>query len=92
MREEENNIAISDESGDKYKYGFVTDIEADTVSAGLNADVIRLISSKKGEPEWLLEWRLKAFEFWKTMKEPSWAKLNYDKIDYQSLSYYSAPK
>ena len=92
MMEEDNNITISDESGDKYKYGFVTDIEADTVMAGLNADVIRLISSKKGEPEWLLEWRLKAFEFWKTMKEPSWAKLQYEPIDYQSLSYYSAPK
>ena len=90
--EEKNNIAIADESGDKYKYGFVTDIEADTVSAGLNADVIRLISHKKGEPDWLLEWRLKAFEFWCGMKEPSWAKLKYDKIDYQSLSYYSAPK
>ena len=89
---EKNHIAITDESGDKYKYGFVTAIEADTVSAGLNADIIRLISRKKGEPDWLLDWRLKAFEFWQGMKEPSWAKLKYDKIDYQSLSYYSAPK
>ena len=83
---------IIDESGDKYKYGFVTDIDADTVPMGLNEDIIRLISRKKGEPDWLLDWRLKAYEFWLTMKEPSWAKLTYDKIDYQSLCYYSAPK
>lgn len=83
---------IIDESGDKYKYGFVTDIDAETVPMGLNEDIIRLISHKKNEPEWLLEWRLKAFEFWQTMKEPTWAKLVYDKIDYQSLYYYSAPK
>ena len=83
---------IADESGDKYKYGFVTDIEAETVPKGLNADIIRLISAKKGEPEWLLDWRLKAFEFWQGMTEPTWAKLKYDKIDYQDLYYYSAPK
>ena len=83
---------IIDESGDKYKYGFVTDSDADTVPMGLNEDIIRLISRKKGEPDWLLDWRLKAYEFWQTMKEPSWAKLTYDKIDYQSLCYYSAPK
>ena len=82
---------IIDESGDKYKYGFVTDIAADTAPKGLNADIIRLISAKKGEPEWLLDWRLKAFEFWQTMTEPTWAKLVYDKIDYQDLYYYSAP-
>lgn len=83
---------IIDESGDKYKYGFVTDIEADTAPKGLNPDIIRQISKKKGEPTWLLDYRLKAFEFWQTMKEPSWAKLSYDKIDYQDLYYYSAPK
>ncbi len=83
---------IIDESGDKYKYGFVTDIEADTAPKGLNPDIIRLISEKKGEPAWLLDYRLKAFEFWQTMKEPSWAKLSYEKIDYQDLYYYSAPK
>ena len=83
---------IIDESGDKYKYGFVTDIDADTVPMGLNEDIIRLISRKKCKPNWLLDWRLKAYEFWQTMKEPSWAKLTYDKIDYQSLCYYSAPK
>lgn len=83
---------IADESGDKYKYGFVTDIAADTAPKGLNEDIIRLISRKKGEPEWLLEWRLKAFDFWQTLTEPSWAKLSYEKIDYQDLYYYSAPK
>ena len=83
---------IIDESGDKYKYGFVTDIDSETVPMGLNEDIIRLISRKKNEPEWLLDWRLKAFEFWQTMKEPSWAKLAYDTLDYQSLYYYSAPK
>lgn len=88
----QNKPEILDESGDKYKYGFVTDIEAETAPQGLNEDIIRLISAKKGEPEWLLDYRLKAFEFWKTMKEPTWAKLSYDKINYQDLYYYSAPK
>ena len=83
---------IIDESGDKYKYGFVTDIDSDTAPKGLSADIIRLISAKKGEPDWLLERRLKAFEFWQTMTEPTWAKLAYDKVDYQDLYYYSAPK
>lgn len=83
---------IIDESGDKYKYGFITEIESETAPKGLNSDIIRLISAKKGEPDWLLERRLKAFEFWQTMKEPTWAKLCYDKIDYQDLYYYSAPK
>ena len=83
---------ITDESGDKYKYGFVTNIETEQAPKGLNTDIIRFISNKKGEPEWLLERRLKAFEFWQTMTEPSWAKLDYDKIDYQDLYYYSAPK
>ena len=83
---------IIDESGDKYKYGFVTEIAADTAPKGLNADIIRFISAKKNEPEWLLEFRLKAFEFWQKMKEPKWANLEYPPIDYQDLYYYSAPK
>lgn len=83
---------IIDESGDKYKYGFVTDINSETAPKGLNEEIIRLISNKKGEPVWLLNRRLQAFEFWKTMKEPSWAKLTYDKINYQDLHYYSAPE
>lgn len=83
---------IEDLSGDKYKYGFVTDIEADTAPKGLSVEVIAFISAKKGEPQWLLDWRLKAFEFWQTLSEPEWAKLDYTKIDYQDLYYYSAPK
>ena len=76
----------------EYKYGFVTDIEADAAPRGLNEDIVRLISSKKGEPEWLLEWRLKAFRHWQTMVEPTWANVSYPPIDYQDIIYYSAPK
>jgi Fe-S cluster assembly protein SufB len=77
----------------EYKYGFVTDIEADAVPAGLSEDVIRLISAKKGEPEWLLEWRLKGFRAWQKMEEPHhWANFTYPPIDYQSIVYYSAPR
>lgn len=78
--------------GQKYRHGFVTDIEADTVPPGLNEDVIRLISRKKGEPEFMLEWRLKAYRHWLTMQEPHWAHLRISPIDYQAISYYSAPK
>ena len=84
--------SIADLSGNKYKYGFTTNIESEVAPMGLNEDIIRLISSKKGEPDWLLEKRLEAFNFWKSMTEPQWAKLHYEKIDYQSLHYYSAPK
>lgn len=76
----------------EYKYGFVTDIEADAAPKGLNEDTIRFISAKKQEPEWMLEWRLKAFRQWLKMKEPHWANLNYPAIDYQDIIYYSAPK
>jgi Fe-S cluster assembly protein SufB len=76
----------------EYKYGFVTDIEMDTVAKGLSEDVIRFISAKKNEPEWLLEWRLKAYRRWQEMEEPDWAFVSYPKIDYQDISYYSAPK
>ncbi|MFL5492886.1 MAG: Fe-S cluster assembly protein SufB [Gemmatimonadales bacterium] len=76
-----------------YKYGFVTDIESDTAPKGLSEDIVRLISAKKGEPEWLLEWRLKAFRGWQKMAEPHhWANVRYTPVDYQSISYYSAPK
>ncbi len=77
---------------EKYKYGFVSDIEADTAPKGLSEDIVRFISAKKEEPEWLLEWRLKAYRYWLTMQEPSWAKVDYPKIDYQDIYYYSAPK
>jgi Fe-S cluster assembly protein SufB len=76
----------------KYRHGFVTDIEQDTVPPGLDENVIRLISAKKGEPTFLTDWRLKAYEHWLTMKEPSWAHVRYTPIDYQSISYYAAPK
>lgn len=76
----------------EYKHGFVTTIDSDTIPCGLNEDVIRLISSKKNEPEFMLQWRLNAFRHWLTMKEPHWAHAHYPAIDYQAISYYSAPK
>jgi Fe-S cluster assembly protein SufB len=76
----------------EYKYGFVTDVEAEELPPGLNEDIVRRISAKKREPEWLLEWRLKAFRVWQTMKEPAWQNVHYKPIDYQKIIYYSAPK
>ncbi len=76
----------------EYQYGFVTDIEADTLPVGLNEATVRLISEKKGEPDFLLDWRLKALRRWQTMREPHWANVKYEPIDYQAISYYSAPK
>jgi Fe-S cluster assembly protein SufB len=78
--------------GEKYKYGFVTDIESETAPKGLNEDIIRFISAKKEEPEWLLEWRIKAYRHWLNMPEPNWAKVGFPPIDYQDAYYYSAPK
>src|SRR6476661_7626771 len=75
-----------------YEHGFVTDIESDTVPSGLDEDVVRLISRKKGEPAFLTEWRLKALRHWRGLREPHWAHVNYKPIDYQGISYYSAPK
>src|SRR3970282_1081593 len=76
----------------EYKAGFVADIEEEMVPRGLNEDIVRLISQKKKEPEWLLEWRLKAYRHWLTMKEPTWHNVHYPPIDYQNISYYAAPK
>src|SRR3990167_11494019 len=76
----------------EYKYGFFTDIEQEIAPKGLGEDTIGLISSKKEEPEWLLEWRLKAYRHWLTMKEPRWANVSFPPIDYQNISYYAAPK
>ncbi len=76
----------------KYEHGFVTDIDSDTVPPGLDEDVIRMISRKKGEPRFLLDWRLKSYRHWQTMREPHWAHVKYPPIDYQAISYYSAPK
>ncbi len=83
---------IKDITTQEYKYGFTTDVETDVVPAGLNEDIIRLISAKKGEPEWLLEFRLKAYRKWLTMKLPTWAHLDIPEIDFQAVSYYAAPK
>jgi Fe-S cluster assembly protein SufB len=77
---------------DQYKYGFVTDIESEKAPIGLSEDTVRYISAKKNEPEWMLRWRLDAFRRWGTMREPSWARVHYPKIDYQNAYYYSAPK
>ncbi|MBC8020138.1 MAG: Fe-S cluster assembly protein SufB, partial [Methyloceanibacter sp.] len=77
---------------DKYKYGFVTDIESVKAPKGLNEDVVRFISAKKGEPDWLLDWRLEAYRRWLTLQEPTWANVRYPKIDFQDLYYYAAPK
>ena len=75
-----------------YKYGFVTNIEADEAPKGLSEDIVRFISAKKNEPEWMLEWRLKAYRHWLNMKEPTWANVKFKPIDYQDIIYYSAPK
>jgi Fe-S cluster assembly protein SufB len=80
----------------EYKYGFVSDVEADSIPKGLDESVIRLISEKKNEPKWLLEWRLKSFRYWSKLekkdKEPKWANVQYPPIDFQDIIYYSAPK
>ncbi|HBS42407.1 MAG TPA: Fe-S cluster assembly protein SufB, partial [Oceanospirillales bacterium] len=76
----------------EYKAGFITNIQSDTLPPGLNEDVVRFISNKKGEPEWLTEWRLKAYREWLEMESPDWAHIKYPDIDYQAVSYYSAPK
>jgi len=88
----EETIAAVEEATGQYKYGFVTDIETEKAPKGLNEDIIRFISAKKNEPEWMLEWRLKAYEKWLTMDSPDWAKLNIPEIDYQDVYYYAAPK
>ncbi len=77
---------------DAYKYGFVTDIESEKAPKGLNEDIVRFISAKKGEPEWMTQWRLDAYRLWLTMNEPKWARVDYPQIDFQDLYYYSAPK
>ena len=87
-----NNDIINEAAQSEYKYGFVTDVETHIIPKGLNEDVVRYISNYRNEPEWLLEFRLKAFRHWQTMKMPSWAHLNIPEIDYQDISYFAAPK
>ena len=89
---DKNNDIINDVTQGEYKYGFTTDIDTDIIPRGINEDVVRLISEKKGEPEWLLEFRLKAYRHWLTMEIPNWAHLDIPPIDYQAISYYAAPK
>jgi len=91
MNYTENDLA-KDLENSEYKFGFTTDIESDKAPAGLNEDIIRFISAKKEEPEWLLDYRLKAFRMWSEMTEPEWAHVHYEKPDFQAISYYSAPK
>ncbi len=83
---------VRDQGGEKYKYGFVTDIDSDKAPKGLNEDIVRFISEKKGEPDWMLDWRLKAYRRWVSMDEPKWANVHYPPIDFQDAYYYSAPK
>ncbi len=82
-----NTEIIDEQVAQEYKWGFVTDVEQDTLPPGLNEDVVRFISAKKEEPEWLLEWRLKAYRHWLTMTEPTWPNVTYPKIDYQDMVY-----
>ncbi|HLO80336.1 MAG TPA: Fe-S cluster assembly protein SufB [Chitinophagaceae bacterium] len=89
---EENDDILEQVTSSEYKYGFVTDIEADSAPKGLSEDIVRFISAKKKEPEWLLEWRLKAYRQWLNMVEPTWPNVHYPPINYQDIIYYSAPK
>ena len=91
-KKEEERKLFDELGSSEYKYGFKTDIDMETFGKGLNEDVIRLISEKKGEPEFLLEWRLQAFHHWKTMEMPDWAHLKLNPIDFQEIIYYAAPK
>lgn len=86
------STSLQQVTSEEYKYGFVTDIESDSVAAGLNEDTIKFISGKKGEPEWLLEFRLKAYRHWLTLTEPAWANVTYQRPDFQKIVYYSAPR
>ena len=92
MKQDNPNEVLSDVTANEYKYGFVTDIETDIIPKGLSEEIIRHISQKKGEPEWLLDFRLKAYAYWKTIEMPHWAHLTIPEIDYQAISYYAAPK
>ena len=91
MSENNNNEYVKKVAEQKYEFGFTTDVHTDIIPKGLNEDVVRLISAKKGEPEWLLDFRLKAFRHWQTMEMPKWPHLNLPEIDYQAISYYADP-
>ena len=89
---ETSNLKLQSLMNKDYKYGFSTNVEIDCIKKGLSAEIIHLISKKKEEPKFMLEFRLRAFKKWKKMNEPGWAQLDYEPIDYQSIRYYSAPK
>jgi Fe-S cluster assembly protein SufB len=91
-RADEDRNTIENTVLSEYKYGFVTDIEADEAPKGLSEDIVRFISAKKNEPEWMLEWRLKAYRHWLNMESPHWANIKFPPINYQDIIYYSAPK
>ena len=84
--------AIQELATGEYKYGFVTDVEAEAFPRGLSEDIVRELSARKGEPDWMLDWRLKAYRTWLTLKDPDWANVRHEPIDYQGIIYYSAPK
>jgi len=88
----EGDELLDNVTSKEYEFGFVTNIESDKAPAGLNEDIIRFISNKKNEPQWLLEWRLEAFAIFKNMHEPEWAHVKYEKPDLQKISFYAAPK
>jgi Fe-S cluster assembly protein SufB len=90
-KENKEDKLLAEVTNADYKYGFYTDIESDKIPVGLSEDIVRIISAKKNEPEWMLEWRLKAFRKWETMTEPDWANVHYEKPDFQGISYYAAP-
>ncbi len=92
MSEDKNNNILEKVTTEDYKYGFYSDIEMDMAPKGLNEDTVRFISAKKNEPEWLLEFRLKAFRYWQKMEEPEWALIHHPPIKYQDIIYYAAPK
>ena len=91
MAEKEKNEFVKQVAEKKYEFGFTTDVQTDIIEKGLNEDVVRLISHKKGEPEWLLDFRLKAYEYWSHLKQPTWGHVHLPEIDYQAISYYADP-
>ena len=88
---EEKNQFVRQVAEQKYEFGFTTDVHTEIIEKGLNEDVVRLISAKKNEPQWMLEFRLKAFRYWQTLQQPSWGHLHLPPIDYQAISYYADP-
>ena len=86
-----NNEFVRQVAEQKYEFGFTTDVHTDIIDVGLNEDVVRLISQKKGEPDWMLDFRLKAYNYWKTLEQPTWGHVNVPEIDYQAISYYADP-